>query len=763
MLGRQLSHVHRRRGVTMTSLIRPVRYLSHVCSHHHNHLRHHAQSISSSRSSMCFSRTLPPSQQQHSNVYGPSRHLLTSWHHFSSFRDYAQHKMHEASIMLPETFWREQSSQVHWFQPYSSVLSLPGPSRHRWFDGGLVNISYDCLDIHILAGRGDNAALIYECPLTSTKEVISYSQLHSQVSRLADGLWHLGVRLGDRVVLYMPTIPQTVMAMLACARIGAIHSVVFGGFAAPQLAMRIEHAQAKVVIAASCGIEPHGPVDYKINLVMAMAQLRLKHVEVPQCVVLQRPQLPGVLLDGEKSWGEMMEAGRQRDAVPVESNHPLFVAYTSGTTGQPKGVVRAHAGQMVSGKFAFEFIYDCRPGDTFFVAADIGWVLGHSCTVYGTLINGCTSVVFEGKPSPDPGVFWRICEEHRVKSLFTSATAIRAVRQLDQEARLMNGRDLSNLRTVYVAGERTDTITFNWLQSHLTRQAQESGTRAPLVVDNWWQSETGWPITSIMRCFKGSRGIPPRAGSCGHVIPGWDLRVLDDAGNEVEDGQAGNVVVKLPLPPGAFTTLWKAEELFITAYFARFPGFYDTGDHGVIGEDGYVQILSRTDDVINVSGYRLSTAAMEECLMRRAGVMEAVVVAVQDTVKGHLPLGLVVLADDIEVAGKSDEVLGKDERDDIIKRELVQRVRSDIGPLASFKMCVVVRKLPKTISGKVLRGTIAAIADGREYAVPATIEDKSALFHLEECLIEQLGMPKHRPALYQPEGKGGLQSQGSAP
>eukprot|EP00922_Rhytidocystis_sp_ex-Travisia-forbesii_P045399 GHVS01067736.1.p1 GENE.GHVS01067736.1~~GHVS01067736.1.p1 ORF type:complete len:733 (+),score=95.08 GHVS01067736.1:122-2320(+) len=680
----------------------------------------------------------------------------------SSVGSYPQQKMHDASIMLPQTFWREQASQVHWFKPYTKVLTQVGNLRHRWFDGGLVNISYDCLDVHTQSGRGDNAALIYECPLTNTKEVISYAQLISQVSRLADALWQIGVRHGDRVVVYMPTMPQTAMVMLACARIGAVHSLVFGGLSAPQLALRIEHAQPKVVIAASCGMEAHGPVDYTKNLEVAIAQIRQRQKEVPQCVVLQRPQQSRTLRHGEMTWDELMEGGRSREAVPVESNHPLYLSYTSGTTGVPKGIVRGHAGQMVSGKFAFDKIYDCRAGETFFVAADIGWVLGHSCAVYGPLINGCSTILFEGKPSPDAGVFWRICEEYRVKSLFTSVTALRVVRRLDPEAHQMNGRDMSKLRTVFVAGERTDVITFNWLQSHLERHAREAGTSTPLLVDNWWQTETGWPMTSIMRCFKEGSGIPPRPGSCGHAIPGWDLRVLDDDGNEVEDGQPGNVAVKLPLPPGMFTTLWKADELYMDTYFTRFLGFYDTGDHGMIGEDGYVQILSRTDDVVKVSGYRLSTAAMEESLMRRKGVLEAVVVAVQDPVKGHMPLGLVVLEEGIQPEGKNVEILGKEEREELIKGELIQRIRNDIGPFANFRLCAIVTKLPKTISGKVLRGTITAIADGRDYAVPATIEDNSALAHVEECLAQQVGLPR-RTNLKDSEISGGLQMHEVSP
>eukprot|EP00922_Rhytidocystis_sp_ex-Travisia-forbesii_P045016 GHVS01067107.1.p1 GENE.GHVS01067107.1~~GHVS01067107.1.p1 ORF type:complete len:745 (+),score=77.42 GHVS01067107.1:325-2559(+) len=681
----------------------------------------------------------------------------------SSPGSYPQQKMHDASIILPETFWREQASQVHWFQPYTSLLKKAG-FRHSWFQGGLVNISYDCLDVHKHCGRGTNVALIYECPLTKTKEVISYNELLSQVSRLADSLWQMDVRPGDRVVVYMPNMPQAVIVMLACARIGAVHSLVFGGLAAPQLAMRIEHAQPKLVIATSCAMEPRGPVDYTRKLDAAMAQLRQRQSEVPQCVVLQRPELPGVLQHGQMSWDELVALGRTRPAVPVDSNHPLYISYTSGTTGAPKGIVRDHAGQMVSGKFSFENIYDCRAGDAFFVAADIGWVLGHSCTVYGPLMNGCTSILFEGKPSPDAGVFWRICEENGVKSMFTSVTAVRVVRKLDPEVKQMNGRDLSKLRAVFVAGERTDATTFNWLQSHLTRHARESGaSQSPSLVDNWWQTETGWPMTSIMQCFKGSRRIPPRAGSCGHVIPGWDLRVLDDSGNEVEDGEPGNVAAKLPLPPGSFTGLWQAEDTYIKTYFARFPGFYDTGDHGLIGEDGYVQILARTDDAVNVSGYRLSTAAMEETLMRREGVVEAVVVAKQDPVKGHVPLGLVVLDDGIQPEGNDGKALGKEEREALIKDELIERIRNEIGPLANFRLCAVVKKLPKTISGKVLRSTISAIADGRYYGMPSTIEDKSALLHVEECLAEQVGLPKQRTNLRPAEGREGLQMHECAP
>lgn len=751
-----------------------------------------------------------------------------AWSGSSSYARFPQHRLHELSVLFPTVFWEEQAAKVHWFQKYDSVLHVPpaldgghesNKAFAKWFKNGKVNVCYQCLDHNIFHhGLGQSLALVYDSPQTSTKVKYTYQDLLSEVSLLAYSLKQkLHVGQGDRVLIYMPVMPHTVIAMLACARIGAIHSVVFGGFAAKQLALRIVHAKPKVLFAATCGICGDGTlINYKRNVDDALDDIRSAGdtllLDNLKCVILQRPdkcQSADVKLnramdfdweelrqetlrefhtkkeDDEKGGGgggvdqllpvfgttlspNMLPEHRVYcDVVPVDSDHPLYIAYTSGATGNPKGVVRGHVGQIISGNYAYEYVYHCGKGEVFFAAADIGWVLGHSCSVYGCLLSGCTSVLYEGKPinTPDAGSLWRICEEYGVKVFFTATTSIRAVRQDDFEGKFFAKYNLNALQSFFVAGERTDVITYKWLQDKLKKNREifatdgrddqpectelvESGLtmmkkrkRKPIpIVDNWWQTETGWPMTSIMQIFKGNKCIDPIAGSCGHVIPGWDLKILDDDGTEVDEDVPGNVVVKLPLPPGSFTGLWQNDAKYVETYMARFPGYYDTGDYGYINESGYVYILSRTDDVINVAGYRLSTYALEESLMNDEEIVDAAVVPMKDKIRGHLPVGFVVLKhldqDPTSTEWVESANLPKDTVHNVRQR-LIDRVRSDIGAFASFKNCVIVQKLPKTRSGKTLRTTLSAMLDRREYTVPPTIEDESALSHIAQAIQEQ--------------------------
>ncbi|GAB5414158.1 MAG: propionyl-CoA synthetase [Congregibacter sp.] len=606
--------------------------------------------------------------------------------------------------------WTDAAADVHWFQAPRQLLDDRNPPFYRWFPDGEINACYNALDVHVAHGRGNQKALIVDSPVTDSQCSFSYAELLDVVARCAGALQARGVEAGDRVIIYMPMIPEAVIAMLACARIGAIHSVVFGGFASNELAVRIDDAAPKLILSASCGIEPNRLVAYKPLLDAAIDAASHK----PQgCLIVQRPQLSAELRPGrDEDWDAAIAKAPLADCVPLPANHPLYILYTSGTTGQPKGVVRDTGGSVVALKWTMRAVYDMQPGEVFWAASDVGWVVGHSYIVYGPLFNGNTSVLYEGKPvgTPDAGAFWRVIEEHKVKTMFTAPTAFRAIRKVDPDATLLKRYDLTGLKALFLAGERCDPDTLHWAEEQL---------QIP-VIDHWWQTETGWAICA--NCLgMGSLAIKP--GSPTRAVPGYDVAVLDDAGLELGAGEIGALAIRNPLPPGTFTTLWQADARFRSAYFDKFPGFYETGDAGYIDEDGYVFVMARTDDVINVAGHRLSTGAMEEVLASHPAVAECAVIGVEDAMKGQLPVGFVVLSD------------GVDERDSDVVNEVIALVREDIGPVAAFKRCHVVARLPKTRSGKILRGTMRDIADGREYRVPATIDDPAILDEIRSALL----------------------------
>ncbi len=573
---------------------------------------------------------------------------------------------------------------------------------YRWFTGGLVNSCYNALDAHVASGRAEQPALIYDSPVTSTVRSYTYGQLLDEVARFAGVLQGQGVGHGDRVIIYMPIVPEAAIAMLACSRIGAIHSVVFGGFAAAELAARIRDARPKLIVSASCGIEVDRVVAYKPLLDRAV---ELAGAEAVPCVILQRPQFTTPLMRGrDADWSELMAQARPADCVPVAATDPLYILYTSGTTGAPKGVVRDNGGHLVALKWSMRHIYGMEPGDVFWAASDLGWAVGHSYIVYGPLFHGNTTVLYEGKPvgTPDPGAFWRVISEHKVKALFTAPTAFRAIRREDPDGAHIRRYDLSHFRALFLAGERCDPATLLWAERQLS---------VP-VVDHWWQTETGWPVAAT--CV----GLGPpmiKPGSCGRAVPGYDVRVLDDEGLEAPAGQTGNVVIKLPLPPGCLTTLWDNDDRYRASYLDSYPGYYKTADAGYRDEDGNLWIMGRTDDVINVAGHRLSTGAIEEVLAAHADVAECAVIGAADTLKGEVPLGLIVLK--ANVARPHEEIAA----------ELIKMVRERIGPVASFKAVVVVRRLPKTRSGKIVRGTIKKIAEGNDYQIPPTLDDPEIL------------------------------------
>lgn len=602
----------------------------------------------------------------------------------------------------PEAYWLKAAEGLDWTRPPSRALDASQGLFGRWFPDGVLNTCHNALDRHVAAGRGAQPAILYDSPITGTQQRISYAEMLDRTARLAGALAARGVTKGDRVIIYMPMVPEAAIAMLACARLGAIHSVVFGGFAAAELAARINDATPKAVISASCGLEPGRVIAYKPLLDAAIGMAEHK----PQfCLVLQRPQQPAAMLAGRDLDYAAEEAnGTPHPCVDLAATDPLYILYTSGTTGKPKGIVRDQGGHAVALHQSMSMIYGMRPGDVFWTASDVGWVVGHSYIVYAPLLAGCTSVLFEGKPvgTPDAGTFWRVCAEHGVRLLFTAPTAIRAIRKEDPEGALMRQHDLSKLEALYLAGERCDPPTALWV-------AEKLGVP---VVDHWWQTETGWPITAG---FRGFGLFDPRPGSGGKPTPGFDVRALDAAGDEVPRGENGALVVKLPLPPGCAPTLWNAEPRYREAYLSTFPGFYDTSDAGMVDAEGFVWVMGRTDDIINVAGHRLSTGAMEEVLAAHPDVAECAVVGIADALKGQAPLGLVVLK-----AGAA-----RDAGD--VARELVALVRERIGPVAAFKEARVVQRLPKTRSGKILRGTIRKIADGEAYAVPPTIDDPAIL------------------------------------
>ncbi len=618
-------------------------------------------------------------------------------------------EVYRRSVADPEGFWAEVAEAVHWTRRWDLVLDTSNAPFYRWFVGGALNSCYNALDLHVETGRADQLALIHDSPVTDTVRRYTYRELRDEVARFAGVLADAGVEKGDRVVIYMPMIAEAVIAMLAAARLGAVHSVVFGGFAAGELALRIDDARPKVVVSASCGIEPGRIVAYKPLLDEAVALARHKPLRT---IIKQRPMAPAALVAGrDLDWDEAMAAARPRDCVPVAATDPLYILYTSGTTGQPKGVVRDNGGHAVALKWTMKNIYGVDPGDVFWAASDVGWVVGHSYIVYGPLFHGNTTVLYEGKPvgTPDAGAFWRVIADHKVRAMFTAPTAFRAIKRDDPEGRLIAGYDLSRFETLFLAGERCDPDTLAWAESRL----------GVPVIDHWWQTETGWSICA--NCI-GLGRLPVKPGSPTKPAPGWRVRVLDDERNEVPPGRIGALVAELPLPPGTLPTLWNADQRYRDAYLAEFPGYYKTADAGYIDADGYVFVMSRTDDIINVAGHRLSTGAMEEVLSAHPDVAECAVIGVADPLKGQVPLGFLVL--------KSGVV--RDHAD--IVGEVVAKVRHDIGPVASFKTATVVDRLPKTRSGKILRGTMQKIADCEPYTTPPTIDDPAILAEVERAL-----------------------------
>jgi propionyl-CoA synthetase len=613
------------------------------------------------------------------------------------------------SINDPESFWAKAAQDCHWYRPWEKVLDGSNKPFYRWFAGGVVNTCYNALDYHVENGRGDQVALIYDSPVTDTIKKYTYRQLQDEVAAFAGVLVGQGVEKGDRVIIYMPMIPEAAIAMLACARIGAVHSVVFGGFAAKELATRIEDAKPKVIISASCGIEGKKIIQYKPLLDVAVDMADNK----PQsCIILQRPVVQAKMIDGrDVDWIQAIAVATPAECVPIAATDPLYILYTSGTTGQPKGVVRDNGGHMVALKWTMKAIYDIDAGDVFWAASDVGWVVGHSYIVYAPLLKGATTILFEGKPvgTPDAGVFWRIISQHNVKSLFTAPTAFRAIKREDPKAKLMKNYDLSNFKILFLAGERSDPDTIQWSENNL----------GVPVIDHWWQTETGWAI--VANCM-GLQHYPVKYGSPAKAVPGWDLQVVDSNCRPMPPGEIGALVVKLPLPPGTLPTLWRNDDHFVESYLTEFPGYYKTADAGFIDEEGYAYIMARTDDIINVAGHRLSTGAMEEVLSDHPDVAECAVLGVEDNLKGQIPIGFLVLN-----AGVA--------RDHVeIQKEVIQMVRDRIGPVAAFKTVTVVNRLPKTRSGKILRGTIQKIADNKEFKVPATIDDPAILGEIKIAL-----------------------------
>ena len=613
----------------------------------------------------------------------------------------------------PETFWGEAAKTIDWFEPASKVFNPDLGIYGRWFDGAVCNTCWNCIDRHVEAGNGDRAAILYDSPVTNQMRTYSFADLKTEVGALASVMRTEGVEKGDRVIIYMPMIPEAVFAMLACARLGAIHSVVFGGFAANELATRIDDAKPKMVISASCGIEVARIVPYKPLLDEA---IDIASSKPERCLILQRPQqgcelIGGRDLDYAETVGAARDRGESTECVPVAATDPLYILYTSGTTGQPKGVVRDNGGHMVALSWTMDNHYGVKPGEVFWAASDVGWVVGHSYICYAPLLHGCGSVLYEGKPvgTPDAGAFWRVIQDQKVVVLFTAPTAFRAVRKEDPEGALLKNYDISHFRTLFLAGERADPDTITWAETKLGRP----------VIDHWWQTETGWTIAGNP---VGLGQLPVKLGSPGVPMPGYAIEILDDDGNPVAAGELGNIVVRLPLPPSCLPTLWNAEDRCREAYFEAFPGYYATSDAGFMDEDGYVSIMSRTDDIINVAGHRLSTGAMEEVIASHPDIAECAVVGVADQLKGQMPVGLYVPNDGVQ----------RDESE--VAKELVALVREKIGPVAAFKTAIEVKRLPKTRSGKVLRGTVKKIADGDDWKMPAAIDDPEILNEITAAL-----------------------------
>ncbi len=616
---------------------------------------------------------------------------------------------HRRSLSQPETFWAEAAEALHWDRRWDRVLDDSRAPFYRWFSGGRLNTCFNALDRHADGGRGAQTALIHDSPVTGMQARYTYTELRDAVARVAGALRSQGVGPGDRVIIYMPVVPEALMAMLACARLGAVHSVVFGGFAPMELAKRIDDAQPRLIVSASCGIEPGRVVEYKPLLDEA---LRIASHPVERCLILQRPQCTAAMpLGRDVDWREAVSAAEAADCVSMAATDPLYILYTSGTTGKPKGVLRDCGGHAVALLWSMKAVYDIDAGDVFWTASDVGWAVGHSYMVYAPLLAGCTTVMYEGKPvgTPDAGAFWRVIAEHRVKALFTAPTAFRAIKKEDPRGEQIGRYDLSCFKTLFLAGERCDPDTIDWAQQKL----------GVPVIDHWWQTETGWAIAANCR---GLAPLPIKPGSASVPVPGYDVQVFDEAGTPVAPGTAGNIVIKLPMAPGSLPTLWRNDDGYLHSYLSRYRGYYLTGDAGYLDDDGYLWVMSRIDDIINVAGHRLSTGAMEEVLSGHADIAECAVIGVADGLKGQLPVGLVVLK-----AGVAREPAA-------ITAELVARVREQIGAVAAFKTAHVVMRLPKTRSGKVLRATMRAIADGREFTPPATIDDPKILDEIAAVL-----------------------------
>jgi len=631
----------------------------------------------------------------------------------------AYEEAYRRSLDDPEGFWGDAAAEIDWVKTWDRVLDDSNAPFYRWFAGAECNTCYNALDRHADGGRGDQAALIYDSPATDgTVKTYTYSELRDEVAKFAGVLRAQGVGKGDRVIVYMPMVPEAAVAMLACARLGAIHSVVFGGFASNELAVRIDDAKPKAIVSATCGIEVNRVIDY---MPLLNGAIELAQHKPDKCVILARPESEGELTPGrDVDWAEAMASAEPTECVTVAATDPLYILYTSGTTGEPKGVVRDNGGHMVALKWSMKNIYDIDPGDVYWAASDVGWVVGHSYIVYAPLLHGATTIMFEGKPvgTPDAGAFWRVIAQHKVKALFTAPTAFRAIKREDPEASLLGQYDMSDFEALYLAGERTDPDTLHWAEDKL----------GVPVIDHWWQTETGWAIAA--NCM-GLHAFKVKAGSPTKAVPGWDVQVLDETCNPVAAGDIGAIVVKLPLPPSALPTLWQKDDIYKAKYLEEFPGYYATADAGMIDEDGYIYIMARTDDIINVAGHRLSTGGMEEVLASHPDVAECAVIGVEDQLKGQLPVGFLVLK-----AGAAKE------NEDIVK-DVVGLVREKIGPVAAFKTATVVQRLPKTRSGKILRGTMQKIADNEDYKMPATIDDPAILDEIDEAL-QGIGYSKAR-------------------
>ncbi|MCH2297375.1 MAG: propionyl-CoA synthetase [SAR324 cluster bacterium] len=618
-------------------------------------------------------------------------------------------KEYRESIENPEAFWSRQAELITWYEKPKSILSQDEKGFYHWFKGGKLNTSYLALDFHVENGRAEQAALIYDSPVTETVRSYTYRELLDEVARFAGVLQNQGVEKGDRVIIYMPMIPEAVVAMLACARLGAIHSVVFGGFAPNELAIRIDDAKPKALVTASCGIEFTNIIEYKPLVDEA---LRISSHAPETVILLQRSQAKASMQAGRDfDWNDLMSSANPADPVPVDATDPLYILYTSGTTGLPKGVIRENGGHAVALKYSMKAIFNTNPGEVYWAGSDVGWVVGHSYIVYAPLIHGCSTILYEGKPvrTPDAGAFWRVLDEHRVNTFFTAPTAFRAVKKEDPEAKLKQQYDISNLRTLFLAGERLDPPTYDWLE----------GIMHCPVIDHWWQTETGWPMCSNPM---GLEPQPVKVGSATFPVPGYDIQVLDDEGKACDPGTTGNIVVKLPLPPSCFPSLWNDDERFRKSYLSQFPGYYQTGDGGIIDEDGYVFVMGRVDDVINVAGHRLSTGQMEELIGSHPGVAECAVVGIDDELRGQVPVGFAVLKDGVEMNHQD------------LEKELVSIIRKEIGAVACFRKSALVKRLPKTRSGKILRKTIRQLATTAEVPIPPTIDDPAILDEIRDAM-----------------------------